>query len=333
MQLITMAHSGEALSVIEKWKLKKTSPDVFIGESHVLLLTGEGPFEAAVKTAALIPLYPFKEVINAGIAGSLKPELEIGDVITIRTIYIVKDLKPQFKTFQAGDQGEDCLTSFERLLDTEKTTILRGLGGVVDREAWGVAMAAKNAGLPFRCLKVISDQAGTLGACEVIKEKASYFSDLLANALTASAEAPASETKVKLEGFHFTFTMEHQLKNLLRKVSLREEISEEEVLKELHLSEINPDSPPKERARLLIQHLEERIDPLKKELNTMMAKLQLEFRKQGIDVHFDPTWERPTLKLSFDVKDNRDLEDLSEKLKQLDIQSFSNSMKGIFHVE
>ena len=64
MQLITMAHFGEAQAFIEKWNLEKVSEDLFKNKNLILLLTGEGPFEAATKTALTIPQYPIKKIIS-----------------------------------------------------------------------------------------------------------------------------------------------------------------------------------------------------------------------------------------------------------------------------
>lgn len=180
MHLITMAHPGEALGVIEKFNLKRVTADLFSGENLMLLLTGEGPMEAAIKTALLLPKHPFTEVINLGIAGTLSDEFKVGEIHEVRSLYLVQDLKPSFKTFQASERGLDCLTSFERILDPDKSLRLKGIGTLVDREAWGIVMTAKAHGIKFSSYKIISDVAGSLSACELVKENAPVFSAALA---------------------------------------------------------------------------------------------------------------------------------------------------------
>ena len=178
MHLITMAHLGEAQGVIDLFNLKRVTPQVFEGELLVCLITGEGPFEAATLTASQLGQKKFTSVINLGIAGSMSEDLSIGSIHPVRSVYLVIDGKPQFKSFKSFESGLDCVTSFERILNKDKALPLTGLGSLVDREAWGVATAAKSAGIPFQSYKLISDMAGTLGACEVAREKSDEWSHL-----------------------------------------------------------------------------------------------------------------------------------------------------------
>lgn len=336
MHLITMAHLGEAQSVIQQFKLDKITPDLFKNEELVLLLTGEGPFEAATKTALILSQYPFQEIINIGIAGSLKDHL-IGEILPVRTLYLVNDLKPSFKTFQASNEGADCLTSFERILDGNKAQILRGLGHMVDREAWGVAMAAKTANIPFKCFKLISDVAGTLNACELIKENAQEFSDKIAEFLKTILSAPQEnhiDEKVVLPGFYFTFTSSHQFNNLLKKLSIKEELDHEELLKTLPLETLRSlEISPKERAKKLIEIMEQRLDPFKEKLHEVKRDLQKSFAEHHFKIDIDPLWEKPRLTISFEAGNDLEVQKKAEALKSLSLQSFTKIMNGETHVE
>lgn len=335
MHLITMAYLGEAQGVIEKFKLTKIKPDLFKNEEMVLLITGEGPFEAATKTALEIPQHKITSIINLGIAGSLSEELRPFDFVPVRTIYLVQDLKPQFKTFQSEDKGVDCLTSFERILDPEKARVLKGIAHIVDREAWGVAMAAKSAGIPMKSYKVISDMAGTSGACELVKETAEELSEKLANELATLLNIKvAPEEAIDLPGFHLTFSTRHRLKTLLQKLSIKEEKSIDNVLSSLPLDELRAlEVSPKERARRLMELLEDRVDPFKKTLLKKLEGMQTSFHKAGLRLNLDPNFENPKATISLEVAHDEELNEKINLLKTLSIEPFTKIMKGEFDVE
>lgn len=330
MHLITMAHHGEAQGVIEKFQLKKIKSDLWGSEEMMLLLTGEGPFEAATRTALELSSNSIKEIINLGIAGSLSKEISIGEFIPVRTLYLAQDLKPLFKTFQVGTEGEDCVTSFERILDPEKASILRGLGKLVDREAWGVAMAAKIAGIPMRCFKVVSDDAGKLGACEIVKNQAEELSYQLAEGLTKimMKSEEISET-IYPQGFHFTFSHKHKFDSLLQKLTIKQERTPELPLEEIQQLDISP----KEKTKKLIEWMENSVDPVKKVLSDASQKLQTNFKSNGFDLRMDPTWENQKLVISLEAADDAELKKKLEILNTLSIQPFTEIMKGNFHVE
>jgi hypothetical protein len=241
-------------------------------------------------------------------------------------------MRPQFKTFQSFEKGLDCLTSFERILDSEKAKSLKGMGTLVDREAWGVAMAAKTAGISFSAYKLISDVAGTKEACELIREEAVHFSESISQFLMelTKKEIPP----VTLEGFYFTFSIGHQFKDLMKKLSLKEELEEEKILELLPLNELRQlEMTPKERAKRLIQLMERRIDPIKTILNERKAEWLSGFEKSGIKIQTDPQWESHSVMISFEVTDD---ESLKKKLTDLDhfsLKPFHKIMNGDFHVE
>lgn len=335
MKLITMAHFGEAQSLIETFGMKESRPQLYQSEKFFLLITGEGPVEALAKTALTIPTLNISEVVNIGIAGSLTDELKIGSIVPVRTVYLVQDLKPQFKTFQSFEVGHDCITSFERILDPLKAQKLKGIGHLIDREAWGVAMASKSAGIPFRSIKVISDRAGTLDACELVREKAQELSQLMVTIFEEKLNHPRhSSGGHDLPGFHFTFTSRHRLMNLLRKLSIKKNLQEEELLKILPLEELRAlEVSPKEKARLLLDELDNQLDPVKKVIQAKLDTLAKDFQQKGFRLQSDPQLERPKLTISFEAANNDDLQDKARALQTLSLEVFSSMMNGALNVE
>lgn len=155
MKLLTFAHYLEAQNIIHDLSFKEIAKDLFKSEEMLLLITGEGPFEASTKTALTLGQYPINEVINLGIAGSLDSNLQKEDVVEVRCFYLSHENKPFFKSFPTGKSGFDCVTSFERILSPEKAVPLKGVARIVDREGWGIAMACKTKGVSLRAIKVI----------------------------------------------------------------------------------------------------------------------------------------------------------------------------------
>ena len=330
-----MAHMGEAQSIIELFNLEKKSPFLFHGEDLLLLITGEGPFEAATKTALILGEYSVTQITNLGVAGSLTNDYPVDSIHPVRTSYLAIDLKPNFKTFQLGSEGIDCITSFERILDQDKAQKLRGIGHLVDRELWGVATSAKTAGVPLRAFKIISDMAGTMEACEVVKDQAEGLSYKLAVFFKNSLCEVESETpeETTLPGFHFTFTMKHRYETLLKKLSLKEDKSEKEIQSSLHKEENYPETKPKERARLLISHMEDLLDPTKKILEAKKTAWLKDFTKSGIKVLTDPTWEEDKITLSFEASSDEELKAKALALQELSLASFHRLLNGELDVE
>lgn len=336
MHLITMAHLGEAQGVIETFKLKRTQNDLFQNEDMLLLLTGEGPFEATASTAFILGKFPCDEVINLGIAGTLSDDVKLGEIYPVRTHYLIQEMKPAFKSFTGNPQGIDCLTAFERILNPERAQSLKGLGHLVDREAWGVAYAAKEANVPFRSFKLISDKAGTLGACELIKDEAHDFSLKLASFLSELLDnkKEMEETRFDLKGFHFTFTTAHKFQTLLKKLSIKREKTLEETFEALPTADyLQLKVTPKERAKLLLDSLESELDPLRGSLMSAKEKWLRDVQKSGIEVQTDPEWEHNRVSVRFDVEDDHELSRKLKVLESFSLRPFKDLMEGKLHVE
>ncbi len=330
-----MAHLGEAQGVIELFKLKRITPQRFEGENLTCLITGEGPFEAATSTSHELGRMNYHSVINLGIAGSFSEEYPIGEIYPVRSIYLVIENKPQFKSFKSFETGLDCLTSFERLLQSEKAPPLAGIAHLVDRESWGVALAAKNAGIKFTAYKLISDLAGTIGACEIARKKSDEWSQKIAlhlKGLLLGTEV--IEDILQLPGFHLTFSTRHQFEQMLKKISLRDGLSEEDVMNSLPLERLREDiSLPKERARKLLDYMEGRLDPMKDKLQTALSSFKAPFEKHGITLQHDTSWEAPEIKISFSVSADEDLKQKLGTLEKLSLVPYEKLRNGIFHVE
>lgn len=331
-----MAHLGEAQGVIESFHLKRVSPVLFESDDLNLLITGEGPLEAALQLTHLLSQRAFHRVINLGLAGTLDAGLAIGSVYPVRHHYLVIEGRPQFKSFKGQDSGLDCLTSFERILDPEKAAPLKGLGSLVDREAWGLAQAAKLLNVSFESHKLVSDLAGTLGACELVKEEAASWSMKLSSYLQEllKKKGPSRQIWEFIEGLHFTFSTEHHFQSLLRKIAIKEEKSQETVLQELPLGEIRSQKLlPKERTRRLLEAMETRLDPVRASVQHSLTGWKKDIENRGIKVEVDPAWEGPSVKISFDVDSDEKLAQKLQALGSFSLKPWHEILEGKIHVE
>ena len=196
-------------------------------------------------------------------------------------------------------------------------------------------MAAKTLGVPFQSYKLISDQAGNLGACEVVREKAEEWSQQLALYLRTILVHKISEKPTyELDGFHFTFTTRHQFEQLLKKISLRDELTMDDVFSSLPLEAIkNEVLLPKERAKALLNFMDGKLDPLKDKLQSGLASWKAISEKNGISLQTDLTWESPEIKISFNVSTPEELNEKLKSLNDLKLKPFIDLRNGNLHVE
>lgn len=337
MYLITMAHLGEAQGVIENFFLKKTPWGTFEGDQVTLLITGEGPFEAVAKTSSELSRKKYDAVINLGIAGSLHEDQLIGEIYPIRSVYLVIDSKPQFKSFQIQDEGKDCLTSFERILQSHKAQPLKGIAPIVDREAWGVAFACKNQNVPLQVYKLISDQAGQLNACELIKDHAYKYSlqlaQFLENKLNLNQKTSTPDFDLPHD-FHFTFTMKHRYQALMEKLTLQEQTSLENITNSIPFEDFKKlEISEKEKASRLITFLEDRLNPTRKIITQKISKWMNPLLKENISIQLDPEWESDKVKFTLEASTDEELFRKALAIKSFSLKDYHQIQQGHFDVE
>jgi adenosylhomocysteine nucleosidase len=122
----------------------------------VLVCGGIGPEAARRATEAIIALYQPSVVESAGFAGALEPGLRIGDIVEPRQVIDAGD-----GSRSETGVGSGTLVSFGWIAGRDqKVKLARAFAAqAVDMEAAAVARGAEAHGLPFRALKVISDEA------------------------------------------------------------------------------------------------------------------------------------------------------------------------------
>jgi adenosylhomocysteine nucleosidase len=153
------------------WPLDYAEEGVLDGQRAILVANGAGPklasqaTEVALRAVMVAELSSSKleAIVSVGICGALDPALRVNQVLVAGKVVAV-DPQDSFDCQQPTIEGEavtGVVLSLDRVAWTvEEKTALRAQGGdAVDMEAAGVAAKARQADVPFFCVKVVSDQA------------------------------------------------------------------------------------------------------------------------------------------------------------------------------
>ncbi len=153
-----------------KWPVQYAFEGIWEGRRIMLAANGAGPklatqaVEVAIRavTAAELSASKLEAVVSTGCCGALIPSLREGQIV-VATQVLDLDSKQSFecaKVVTPHDVSEGLLVTQNRIAnDTAEKQQLAGLGALaVDMEAAGVAARAQRAGLPFSCIKVVSDR-------------------------------------------------------------------------------------------------------------------------------------------------------------------------------
>lgn len=135
-----------------------------------VLVTGPGKVHAAVATAATLAATRPASVINLGTAGALRDGLagvyEIHTVIqhdfdgaAIHAV-VGRVYGDPIPLRSAATAGPVLATGDRFIADTATRSALARDAHLVDMEGYAVAWAARNAGVPVRLIKLVSDDAG-----------------------------------------------------------------------------------------------------------------------------------------------------------------------------
>jgi len=152
------------------WPIAYAYEGIADGRRLILAANGAGPNLAAKATEVAIRAVTGAElsssrleaVVSTGYAGGLDPALQLGDLVIASQVL-------DFATGEhfpcgdvAGEATRGVVLSQDRIANDarEKQQLyVRTAACAVEMESSGVAARAKRAGLPFYCIKVISDTA------------------------------------------------------------------------------------------------------------------------------------------------------------------------------
>ena len=126
------------------------------GRRWLLAANGAGPRLAA---AAVRAFAKPDRIVSTGYCGALDPALKLSDVVICSRV-VEADTNRHFET--ADEFGATCLSG-DRVIQTgrEKQLLRQTTGAsIVEMEAAGVAAEAESMGVPFHCIRVVTDTAG-----------------------------------------------------------------------------------------------------------------------------------------------------------------------------
>ena len=152
------------------WPIDYAYEGIAGGRRFILIANGAGPklatqaTEIAIRAVSNADLSasPLEAVISTGYAGALDPALALGDIVVAQEVldYATGEHYPCAEVLGHTSQG--VVLSQDRIANdsAEKQQLFNKTGAcAVEMESAGVAARSKRAGLPFCCIKVISDVA------------------------------------------------------------------------------------------------------------------------------------------------------------------------------
>lgn len=155
-----------------KWPIDYAFEGIWEGRRVMLAANGAGPklalraIEVAIRavTAAELSSSRLEAVICTGLCGALAPDLQESQIL-IATQVLDLATRETFDCAPVNAPGEvrsGLIATQDRIAinSAEKQQLAASGAIAVDMEAAAVAARAKRAGLPFSCIKVVSDRLG-----------------------------------------------------------------------------------------------------------------------------------------------------------------------------
>lgn len=343
MKLLVFAHRGEAKTFLRELALDRVrsedSVELFCNEDLYLLICGEGIDKALMQTSYVLGKYEgISEIFNIGICGSLAASEEKREVFEVSSINANSNSHFEFKSFECQQRipkTHNLISTNQRILEKSQVEMILPLGDFVDREAWGVALAAHQIKKQkIVCLKLASDFVQIESQfCERVKEQSIEFSDKLFDYYqkhyTTQNESEISlqnDFKIQsyLEGYYFTKSQKNKFNSLCKRLNLSiENLQEKMEYKQIAQEEILP----KERTKRLINFLDRELNPLSHSIREQLDHLLAPHHHEKFKISYDKNLEKTDLQIQFSMKDQEDIETLIKKLEQLPFQE----IKNIFH--
>ena len=317
------------------------------GEGVYVLLTGEGIEQASRTLAAFCGRYEanISSIINLGLAGGLAAQLTGGEVYRVRTIYAAKyaeQVEYQSYSSSEGKALHDCISARARVLDTQASTSLANFAALVDRELWGLAAVAAQFKLPWRAAKLVSEIVFDNEICQRARAAREQHSAALYafwQKNLSSVPPPPCDTMaeclvaLRQRGFYFTQALQDKVVALLHSLALQRGWQADEMLadlvKQAAVEKIVKNSPhPKQRTKLLLQHLQALHDPFRVQFNQRLATITAPLRQVAKVSHHED-FANDDLTISSTIKNAGDLTTLQQALADFDYQRYHNLLNGI----
>ena len=328
--LLIFAHRNEARTFLLLDKpefLPDAAADLYRHELYYLLVCGEGPWEAGILTASVLARYgeSISKVVNLGTAGALVGGIEKFSLVCPRTVYSFDGRDMRFASFPGGCAGTvDLVTSDVRITDEQVRKSLSHFGHIVDREAWGVGYACKRFNKPVEIWKVVSDVADGGTDCRDVREEGRLFGQRLYEFYRTRLVGPPWKKPVRREelprDFYFTLSQKRRFLRLVAKLGTQIE----DVVEEVRRS----DGDERQRTKILLEKLEEVVDPFNARIGRRLAELSKEFQNDRFRISFANDYASSDVGIQAKIRDEYDLQALIGRLGRLPLADIRRVLEG-----
>lgn len=345
-KLYVFAHRGEAQAWLDQVHFIKI-PFIFDGlwesDHSFLLICDEGLQNTTEKLSIFLAQFNHvvSEIFNYGIVGKLSQNLEYEKIYPIRYVYHYANNEAQYKSFHISNHGVDCISAYERINLKSKAEELSNFAQVVDRELWAICRVAQIFKKNVKAFKLVSDDSGFSQKieCQLIQENALQFSlqfylyDQQFINDVQKTEIPKIQIPEKyLQLFYFTRSMEQQFQSISKKLKQKLNVSSDTWLEENIQHLVTEKMHPKERALLLLEKMNERLNPFHSQLKSQLKQLISPFEDKNISIQFAKDHENTDLNIYFKVSSVENLNSQIENLRNLPIQKIQSILNGDLHV-
>jgi adenosylhomocysteine nucleosidase len=155
---IIAALPREVRALVEGWELR-VLPDrvaVYTNSEAVVACAGMGAARAEIAVRAAMATMPVTALLSVGLAGACDPALKVGEIVRAGVV-IDQRTEERFES----SQFDQVLVSTDAIASVAEKARLRTsrYADAVDMEAATVARLARQNGLEFQAIKVVSDEA------------------------------------------------------------------------------------------------------------------------------------------------------------------------------
>jgi nucleoside phosphorylase len=155
---IVCAMAQEVKPLVRKWRpVRERGLTFFESEKAVAVAGGIGSAPAALAAMTLVAREQPSCLFSVGLAGALRLDLHVGDVLWPKTVINVATGKRLTNRYA---EAKGTLVSGRSIASEERKRALREefYADAIDMEAAGVGSIADSCGLPFYVVKAISDE-------------------------------------------------------------------------------------------------------------------------------------------------------------------------------
>lgn len=134
-----------------------------LGNHHALLVAnGAGARRAAAAVDAALAVFQPEAVVSTGFCGALVRDLDIADVVVATSVASATGCYPAVQPTSPAPHHIGVIVSIDHVAQTAREKAGLGAAGSVgvEMEAAGVAEQAASRGLPFYCVRVVTDLSG-----------------------------------------------------------------------------------------------------------------------------------------------------------------------------